>query len=120
MRQEHTQRRQPLSNDERDMLIRASDSDDVDNLKRLIENLQPTPLDLRSCSGPVIDGNHAQMMRYVLEQKYDCVDGFMVQRALNAKALQVLDVLKEFGWSDVNLAMGQIGPGLHGGAQTAL
>jgi hypothetical protein len=104
MEKEYAQRR-------RDMLIRACDSDDVNNFKRVVESLHATRQDIStSCSNAAIDGNHFQMIRYILEQKYDSLDRFMMQRALKASALQVLDVFKEFGWSDVNMGLGQIGP----------
>jgi hypothetical protein len=120
MEQEQSQRRKPLSEDEMDMLICACGSDDIDNLKRLIESLQATRQDLKCCIWAAIDGNHAQMTRYILEQKYDSIDAYMVQRALKASAIQVLDVLKEFGWSNVNMTMAQIGQRLTQEAQTAL
>lgn len=60
------------------------------------------------------------MTRYILEQKYDSVDDYMVQQALKASAIQVLDALKEFGWSDVNMTLAQIGPGLSQEVLTAL
>jgi len=120
MEQEYTQRRQPLSKDEMDMLTCAFDSDDINNLKRLIGSLQPTLQELRHCTPAAIDGNHAQMTRYILEQKYELFNDYTVQQALKASAIQVLDVLKEFGWSNVNMTMAQIGPGISQEAQTAL
>jgi hypothetical protein len=95
-------------------------SDDIDNLKRLLESLQPTPEDLRYCIGPAINGNHAQMTRYILEQKYVSFDDYMVQQALKVGTIQVLDALKEFGWSNVNMSMAQIGPGISQAPETAL
>jgi hypothetical protein len=77
-----------------DMLICACDSGDIDNLKRLIESLQATRQDLKYCIWAAIDGNHAQMTRYILEQTYDSADNYMVQRALKASAIQVLHVMK--------------------------
>jgi hypothetical protein len=37
-----------------------------------------------------------------------------------SNAIQILDVLKKFGWSDVNMTIVQIGPGYYGETQTAL
>jgi hypothetical protein len=81
----------------RDILTRACGSGDIENLKRVIESLQPTRWDFYKGREAAIDGDHAQMIRYIFGQKYGFIDRYMVQRALKASALKVLDIFKEFG-----------------------
>jgi hypothetical protein len=49
------------------------------------------------------------MVRYLLDLKVDTVDGYMVESALKVSAIQVLDVLRDFGWNDINDIMRDIG-----------
>jgi hypothetical protein len=60
------------------------------------------------------------MIRYLLEQGVNKVDAFALEMALKASAIEVLDVMKEFGWSNVNACLREVGSFHHGGAVTAL
>lgn len=83
-------------------LLQACDSDDIERLKQLMETLHAEPKDLQYGIWPAIEHDRSKMVRFLLEMKVDEVDGFMLEMALKASAINVLEVFKEFGWTDVN------------------
>jgi hypothetical protein len=48
------------------------------------------------------------MVRYLLAQGVDHVDGYVVQRAIKASIIPVLEVLRNYGWDDVNAPLAQV------------
>jgi hypothetical protein len=106
--------------DQVDALRKGCDSDDIDSLQRLVETFQAKLQDVRMGFWIAIDRNRAKMVRYLLKQGVDQVDAYALERALKASAIEVLDVMKEFGWSDVNMCLREVGSLSSGGAVTAL
>jgi hypothetical protein len=110
----------PLHQDQADALFQACDSDNIEHLQNLVRTFQARPQDLRLGFWAAINHNHPRTVRYLLEQGVDSVDAYVVERALRVSAIQVLDVLKEFGWNDVNMSLREIGSLNSGAALTAL
>lgn len=97
------------SKEQQDALLQACDSNDTEHLRHLVENFRAKPQDLSYAIWAAINHDHPRMVRYLLDLKVDTVDGYMVESALKVSAIQVLDVLRDFGWNDINDIMRDIG-----------
>jgi hypothetical protein len=94
-----------LEPDQLSTIWHACNSNDTTSLAHLIETLQPSVLDLGPGLVTAIKGNHLEMVRYLLEQGVS-VDGNVVEIALRARSIPVLEILREYGW-EVNMKLGQ-------------
>lgn len=94
-----------LEPDQLSTIWHACNSNDTTPLAHLIEALQPSVLDLRPGLACAIQGNHLEMVRYLLEQGVS-VNENVVERALRAQSIPVLEILREYGW-EVNMKLGQ-------------
>jgi hypothetical protein len=97
MEHQQPRHRLPLEQEQLSALWEACDSNDTAPLAHLVEIWQATPNDLGQGFWAAIDHNHPNMVRYLLEHGVDHVDGFVVQRALKAGSISVLEVLREHG-----------------------
>jgi hypothetical protein len=102
MEHQQSSNRLPHEQDQLSALMEACDSNETAPLKNLVDSLHATSDDLKLGIWPAIDHSHPEMVRYLLAQGVDHVDGFIIQRALKASSLQVLELLREYGWDDVN------------------
>jgi hypothetical protein len=105
MEHQQPQPRQPLEQAQLDALWKACDSDDTVALAHLVEISQATPSDLAQGFWSAIDHSHPNMMRYLLEQGVDHVDGYVIQSALKVGSIPVLEVLREHCWDDIDMKL---------------
>jgi hypothetical protein len=85
-------------------LQNACDSDDTVPLAHLIEALNPRVDDLTPGLWIAIQHNHLNMVRHLLERGVPA-GKFAVRRAVEAKSIPALEMLREFGWDDVNMQL---------------
>jgi len=108
MEHQQAEPRQPLGQAQLDALWKACDSDDTVALVRLVEMWQATPSDLARGIWRAIDHSHPNMVRYLLEQGVDRVDGYVIKRALKVGSIPVLEVLREHGWDDIDMKLSEV------------
>jgi hypothetical protein len=107
--------RERLEPDKLSALWRACNSTDTAPLAELIEALDPPVDDLRPGFWHAIENGNLIMMRYLLDKGLS-VGGHEVQAAVRAKSIPALEMLREYGWKDVNMNLGE----RVGSAHTAL
>jgi hypothetical protein len=106
MTYQQPQQRPRLEPEQLSALRNACDSDNTTPLERLIETLDPSVNDLRPGLWVAIKHNHLNMVRYLLERGVSA-DGSAVKKAIEARSIPVLEILREFGW-EVNMKLGDI------------
>lgn len=106
MAYQQPQRPPRLEQEQLSALKNACDSDNTAPLERLIETLDPSVDNLKPGLWVAIKHNHLKMVRYLLERGVS-VNEFAVKRAIQAKSIPALEILREFGW-EVNMKLGDI------------
>jgi len=107
MAHQQPQPRRRLEPEKLTALWEACESNDTAPLAHLIEALEPSAGDLKMGLVRAIKGNHLNMVRYLLERGVP-VRGSVLEAALRARSIPVLEMLREFGWDDVNMKVDQI------------
>lgn len=100
--------RERLEPHEFSKLYDACLSNDTESLAELIKDLNPSISELTlGLSYAIEHGNHI-MMRYLLDQGIP-VCGSLVEDAIRAKSQSIaaLEMLREYGWEDVNLNLSE-------------
>jgi hypothetical protein len=105
MTHQHPQSRPRLEPEQFTALWQACCSDDIAPLARLIETLNPPINEFWTGLCVAIHHNYLNMVRYLLERGVP-VDGSVVEKALEARSIPILEMLREFGWDDVNMKLG--------------
>ena len=107
MAHQQPQPRSRLKREQLSELWKACDSEDTVPLTYLIEALDPHVDDLTRGLWVAIEHNRLKMVRHLLELGVP-VDRFVVRRAVEAKSIPALEMLREFGWDDVNMQLDTI------------
>ena len=90
------------------MLWKACNSTDTVPLTELINDLDPPINDLRPGLWHAIQNGNLIMMRYLLDRGIS-IGGNEIMEALQAQSIPALEVLREYGWNDVNMNLGEGG-----------
>jgi hypothetical protein len=101
-------------------MLQACKTGGLELLQRVSETVPAKSDKLLRGFWTAIDHDQANVVKYLLERGVDKVDDHTVMLALKASAIQVLEVLKDFGWNNVNMTMREISPRKSGEAFTAL
>lgn len=104
MAHQHPQPRD-LEPEQLSALWQACCSDDTAPLAHLIETLNPRGEDLAPGLWSAIQHNNLNMVRYLLERGAAANES-AVEKALDARSIPILEMLREFGWDDVNMKLG--------------
>ena len=103
MTHQQPQPRPRLKPEQLNALWDACDSNDIAPLEQLglMEMLDPPIDELTPGLVIAVQGNHLNMVRYLLERGVPVV-GRAVQKALRNGSIPALEILREFGW-EVNM-----------------
>lgn len=88
-------------------LWQACRSNDTAPLESLVETLNPPINEFLTGLCIAIRNKHLDMVRYILERGFP-VKGDIVQEALRARSIPILEMLREFGWDDVNMSLDSV------------
>lgn len=103
MAHQHPQPRH-LEPEQLSALWQACCSNDTAPLAHLIETLNPRAEDFAPGLWSAIQRNDLHMVRYLLERGAP-VNESAVEQALQARSIPILEMLREFGWDDVNMKL---------------
>jgi hypothetical protein len=98
--------RERLEPDKLSALWRACNSTDTAPLAELIEALDPPIDDLAPGFWNAIEDGNLIMMRYLLDRGIS-VGGYEIKAAVRAHSIPALEILREYGWKDVNMNLGE-------------
>jgi len=98
--------RERLEPEQLSALWYACDSTDTVPLAEFAEALNPTVDELRPGFWYATQKGNLIMMRYLLDQDV-FVGGTEVKQALRGSSIPALEVLREYGWKDVNMNLGE-------------
>jgi hypothetical protein len=87
-------------------LWKACDLTDTAPLAKLIDTYNPPITDLAPGFWSAIERENYIMMRYLLDRGMP-VRPVEIETAVRAKSIAALEILKEYGWEDVDINLGE-------------